>query len=230
MPVRRTRLSAAQQARYLGRAQELIAAGIDCEIPDDWLKNVRSLEISVAPPEGNLLCELPAGGTVYAVTVQLLGLRGNLILEDFTIASEWDSELVALRANGENFYGVGAAFEFTEREVLNHRIEKGIHFRRGDVAEGWVLARGYKPIPDEYPDRMTTVLTLTFTDQFGYDHPARAKAILERSARRKGKWIQGSRSRKPIGVLQTESVSNRTEPLGTSIGVANVSNLRLRPE
>jgi len=230
MPVKRTRLSAVQQARYLGRAQELIAAGIDCEIPHEWHENSRSVEISVAPPQENILRELATGVTAYAIEVRLLGLRGNLVFEDFTIASEWDSDLVALRANGKNLYGVGAAFEFTEREVLNPRIEKGIHFRRGDVAKGWVLARGYKPIPDEYPDRMTTVLTLTFTDQFGYDHPARAKAILERSARRKGKWIQGSRSRKPIGVLQTESVSNRTAPLGTSIGVANVSNLRLRPE
>jgi hypothetical protein len=47
---------------------------------------------------------------------------------------------------------------------------------------GALVASGHRPIPEEYLDRTATELCLTFTDQFGRDHPARAKASLERSA------------------------------------------------
>jgi len=87
--------------------------------------------------------------------------------------------------------------------VLNRRLETGIHLRRrGDVAEGWVVARGYKPIPELYLDRTIEELTLTFTDQFGKVYPERASAILERSADPKGKGVHGSRSQQSIGILQ----------------------------
>jgi hypothetical protein len=77
--------------------------------------------------------------------VYLVAIRGNLILRDFSIASEWDPKLVALSANGRGLYGVGSAFEFVAHEVLNHRFETGIHFRRrGDIAEGWLVASGFK--------------------------------------------------------------------------------------
>ena len=75
-------------------------------------------------------------------------------------------------------YGVGTAFEFTAHEALNHRIENGLHLRRrGDVAEGWLLASDHTPIPDKYRNRMTTELRLRevyvqperFLDHFGVE-------------------------------------------------------------
>jgi LPS sulfotransferase NodH len=85
-----------------------------------------------------------------------------------------------------------------------------MHFRRrGDVAEGWLVASGIKPIPDNYPNRAVMELTLSFTDQFGQPHAAQGQAILERSAQRKEKWMQRSSSQRPIDVPQGESENNR---------------------
>jgi hypothetical protein len=189
LPVTRKQLSSMQRARYLEHALELQSVGIDCDIPDEWLEHSRSLEISVAPPSENILRQLPSGPTACAIQVYLVCLVGNLVLKDFAIASEWDSDLIALTANGRGLYSVGPALEFTEREVLNHRFERGLHFRRcGDIAEGWLVACGVKPIPDKYPNRMRTELTLTFTDQFDQPHAAHAQVVLERSTRQQKRY------------------------------------------
>jgi len=205
MPVKRTRLVRAQQDVYLARAQELQAAGLNCEIPDEWQENSRSLDIFVAPREGNILCEISTGVTAYAIWMQLVALRSNLILQNFRMASEWDSESIALCSARGELYRVGAAFEFTEDETLNHRIERGLHFRRrGEVAEGWLLASGHRPIPEKYPDWITTELRITFTDQFGHDHSARAKATLDRSAPLRDSDFRVRKSQREFEVLRPE--------------------------
>jgi hypothetical protein len=181
MPGKKTRLVWAQQAMYLAQAKELQAAGLDFEIPDEWQENSSNLDIIVFPPEYNILCELPNRVTRYAILMRVVALRSNLILEDFEIASEWDSESIALCGNARGLYRVGHAFQFTEEEALNCRIESGLHFRRrGDVAQGWLLASGLRPIPKKYPDRMITELRITFTDQFEHDYSVQAKASLQR--------------------------------------------------
>ena len=186
MPVKRPQLTRQEQTRYLECAKELQAAGLEIKIPDDWQENSRTLDIFVAPLEGNLLCELSTGVTACAIHVELISLRSNLILKDPRIASDWDSELILLCGDRKGLYRAGAAFQFSAADVLNHRIQNGLRFhRRGDVAEGWIVATSSKPIPDNYRGRMITKLSLTFTDQFGYDHSAQGQAILERSARLK---------------------------------------------
>jgi hypothetical protein len=184
MPKRRTRLSKKQQARYRELALELQTMGVDCEIPEELQEYSRNLDIFGDPPWGNILRELSTGVTECAIWVRLVAPTSNLILENFRIAFERDSELIALSGNARGLYSFGNEFEFTECETLNHRIENGLHLRRpGDVAQGWLLASAHKPIPDKYRNGMITELRLTFTDQFGHDHSAQAKAILERSAR-----------------------------------------------
>jgi len=184
MPKKRLRLNRQEQKRYLACAKELQAAGLDLEIPDEWQENSRSLDIFVASAEGNILCELSTGITACAIHVELVSLRGNLILKNSTIASEWDSELILLCGDKRGLYRAREAFEFTEAEVLNHRIQNGLRLhRRGDLAEGWIVATCRKPVPDKYRDRMITNVSLTFTDQFGLDHSAQGEAILQRSAR-----------------------------------------------
>jgi len=189
-----------QQATYLALGQELQAARLDFGIPDEWHENSRSLDIFVAPREGNLLCELSSGVTACAIYVELVSLSSNLILENSQIASEWDSELIVLCGDQRGMYRVGAAFEFTGEEVLNHRIENGLRFHHcGGVAKGWIVAACRKPIPDKYRSWMITKLSLTFTDQFGHDHSAQAEAILERSARLRD---TGPRERKSQGLFE----------------------------
>src|ERR1700674_68753 len=224
MPVKRTRLVPAQQARYLARAQELQAALLDCEIPGQWQENSRSLDIVVAPPPGNILIELPTGVTACAIWVQLVALSSNLSLENFRIVSEWDSEFIVLCGNQTGLYGVGAAFEFTADEALNHRIENRLHFRRrGDVAEGWLLASDHKPIPDKYRTWMTMELRLTFTDQFGHDDSAQAKATLQRSAcfgnslfraRKSPGLFESGRPENQIRFRETTETTLKSQPHG----------------
>jgi hypothetical protein len=208
MPVKKIRLSPAEKARYLEHVQELQSAGIECDIPEEMFEHRQSLRIDVAPPSENILYELPNGVAAYAIQVYLVALRGNLILRNFAISSEWGSDLVALSANSRGLYSVGPAFEFAANEVLNPRFDTGMHFRRrGDIAEGWLVASSLQPIPDKYPNRIMTELTLTFTDQFGQPHSAQAQAVLERSARRKGRRTLRSRSM-PIGIppINSENV------------------------
>src|SRR5271167_81700 len=101
MPVKKTQLSLQEQARYLVRVQDLQAAGLDCEIPNELQENFHDLDIRVAPHGGNLLCELSTGVTWYAIQVHLVSLRSNLTLESLNVASEWDSELIAACANAK---------------------------------------------------------------------------------------------------------------------------------
>ena len=193
MPIKRTRLSREEQARHLERVQELQAAGLDCEFPNELRENSRDLDILVAPFEGNILCELPLGAAAYAIWTRLTALRSNLRVEDCRIVSDWDLESIVLCQNQRGLYLVGQAISFSEEEVLNRRIENGLCFHhRGDIAEGWVVASSYTPIPEKYRDRTVTKLGLTFTDQFGHDYSAHAEAALQRRS-----YVKNSVSRVP---------------------------------
>jgi hypothetical protein len=110
-------------------------------------------------------------------------LRSNVRVENCTIVSVWELESIVLCGSERGLYRGGHAVDFTEDEVLNRRIENGLRFHRcGDVAEGSLVASGYTSIPGEYRDWKITTLNLTFTDQFGHDHSARADAALQKSA------------------------------------------------
>jgi hypothetical protein len=206
MPIKKTQLSRERQAMYLVWAQELQAAGLDCEVPNDLQENYHDLDIFVAAPAENILCELPSGATAYAIWAHLIALSSNLRLENCKIVSEWDLESTVLCQNQKGLYRVGHAVNFTEEEVLNHRIENGLHFHHpGEVAEGWVVASGLRPIPDKYRNWMIRELCLTFTDQYGHDFSARAKATLHRSAR---SMNSDSRVRKSPGAFEVENTGN----------------------
>jgi hypothetical protein len=195
MPIRKARLSRAEEARYLAAAQQLQAAELGCEIPGAWLENSRALDIMVNPPHENFLRELRYGQVGYAVFVRLIARRGGLILEDFLIASGWDSDLIPLRAKEKDLYCFTPSFDFVWDEVLNHRIENRLRFHhRGDMAEGWLLAIGHKPIPDKYRNWMSAPFDVTFADQFGDNHLVSGEACVERSARQKDIGVRPGKS------------------------------------
>jgi len=208
MPIKKARLSLLEQARHRIGIQELRDAGVDCELSDELQTNTSpDLDILVAPPAGNILCELSSGITAYAILVKLIAVRSNIRVEDCRIVSPWDCESIALWVNERGQYCVGEGVSFPEDLVLNHRIENGLHFHdRGDVAEGWLVASGYRPIPGEYRDWQITTLSLTFTDQFGHDHVAQAEAILQRSGILKDSnlRVRNSRGVFEVGHPETE--------------------------
>lgn len=184
MPIKKARLSGEEQAKHLARVEELRAAGLDCELPNELQEKIfHDLDIFVAPRGENILCELRSGVTAYAILVRLIALVSNLRLENCGIVSDWDAESIMLCRSQRGLYCVESACLFTEAQALNRRIENGLRFHhRGDGAEGWLVASGHKPIPDKYRDCMITTLSLTFTDQFGHDYSAHAEAMLQRSA------------------------------------------------
>jgi hypothetical protein len=133
------------------------------------------------PYEQNILCQSPSGITACAILVHLVGLKSNLILENFSIATAWDSYLTALPCNPEGGVRTKYGLDFTNEETLNGKIADGLRLNRRDVFEGWVAATGLASIPAEYKNWMITRLKLTFTDQFGHEYCAEADAILQRS-------------------------------------------------
>lgn len=203
MPIKRVQLNRQQEAKYRALVRDLQTAQLICAVPGEREdeEKLHELDIFVAPPEGNILCELSSGVTAYAIWVQLVALGSNLRLENCEIVSDWDSESIVLWHSERGLYRVESAINLTDAEVLNHRIENGLRFHhRGDGAEGWLVASGLKPIPEKYGDRMITKLGLTFTDQFGHDYPAQAEAILQRSAHLRN---SDSRVRKSPGLFET---------------------------
>ncbi len=220
MPIRRSRPSRAD----LAAAQELQRAGLIPRIPAEWLETSSALNIQIAPPYANVVCQLPNGSTFYAILARLLSRRGGSILEDFDIASARDSDLRPLYTEENEPYRFGRAFDFPWDEVLNHRIEKGLRFhRRGDLAEGWLLAVGHRPIPGKYPDRMAVALDTAFTDQFGDHQYARAEAFVERSARREELSSQPRKSPGLFEPLVSEArVGIYEKRAGTVTGPAEV--------
>jgi hypothetical protein len=148
----------------------------------------------------------PLWFTAYAVWVHLTALRSNLRLEYCEIVSDWDTESILLCQSRKGLYRVGDACEFTEGDVLNHRIENGLCFHnRGDVAEGWLVASGHVPIPEKCRNWMTMELCITFSGQLGQDHSAHAQAFLLRSARLRN---SDARVRKSPGLFEIGNPGN----------------------
>ena len=50
MPTIKTRLSRAEESQHLARANELLAEGVDCEIPEESQESVCGLEIAIGSP------------------------------------------------------------------------------------------------------------------------------------------------------------------------------------
>jgi hypothetical protein len=53
------------------------------------------------------------------------------------------------------------------------------------MVEGWIVAAGLRPIPDEYRHGVIVPFELTFSDQFGQEISQRSQLSVSRSAKRK---------------------------------------------
>ncbi len=184
MSVRDPRLSRTQQAKYLPCLQQMQSEGIDVEIPEDWEEASRALDIELAPPSESIVFESPTGGTYYAVCVRLVALRSGLTLVGWDIATSWDDEI-----EPESFNSAGPIYtlgrqEYRPCEVLNQKIESNLFLRRGQIAEGWILANGLRPIPPQFDDHSIAPFEVRFFDQFHCAHPAQGTLSVSRRAPR----------------------------------------------
>jgi hypothetical protein len=191
MPIRRLSLSRAQLGRHRSAAQRLRASGLDVEIPEELQEDARAMDIHIAPPHINIVRQLSNGTVAYVIWVQLVALWARVILQDFRLAAAWDPDLMPLTDDGKGLYSFQKGFDYSRGEVLNHRLERPLFLHhRGDLVEGLLLATGLEPIPDAYQNSMGVLLEVSFMDQFKNDHPARAYAFVERSARQKARGLR----------------------------------------
>jgi hypothetical protein len=172
MSVRESRLSREKEARYADRLRQLHAEGIDVELPEELEENSRALDIQLAPPSESIVYETSRGGLYYAIPVRLLALQSGLTLTDWDMTTGWDDQIVAESYDdGSPIYRLGDQ-EYQPCQVLNQKIERNLTLRRGQIAEGWILASGLRPIPPQYHDCFTAPFEVRFFDQFGCAHPA----------------------------------------------------------
>jgi hypothetical protein len=168
MAIRKHRLSRQEEATYLVCLRQLQAEGHDVEISEEWRENAPAMDIEVGAPWENMVFELRSGGTgYYAIWLRLVAKRAGVILLDYDITSDWDDQILLLNIDVGNPRCKLGWFEIERSEILNSRIENYIRFpHRGDMVEGWVLASGLRPIPQQYREGTRVPFQLTFRDQF----------------------------------------------------------------
>jgi hypothetical protein len=83
------------------------------------------------------------------------------------LSTNYDEQIVPASFNDRDpLWNLGSQV-CQQCEVLNSRIEKNLVLRRGEIAEGWLLATGIAPIPAQYSNFVVVEFQLTFWDQFG---------------------------------------------------------------
>src|SRR5205814_1564884 len=143
MPTYKPRLTRNEEARYLQVAQDIAAAGSRVDIPQRWLENARCLRVTVARSPESLIYQLSPVKVLYVLRLHLLPER-SVTLQEFEITTAWDLDVSSCYPDGRDLYRFAPGLDFEFKEVLNHRIEKGLRLRRGDIQEGWLLAMGFK--------------------------------------------------------------------------------------
>jgi len=149
MSTYKPRLTRREQARYLEVAQDLAAAGARIDIPPECIEEACCLRLAIAPSPESMIYQLSPSKVLYVFRLRLFAER-TVAVEDFEVATTWDPDIFPCYPDGHQLYRFGPALDFDIKEVLNHRIDEVLRFRRGDVREGWLLAMGNRPVPEGY--------------------------------------------------------------------------------
>jgi len=181
MPIRKSRLSREEQRQCLASLRDRQARGFNVVIPRQ-LERACVLDIIIAGSPESLITQLSPTIVLYALLVRLVAERSGTV-QEFEVAASWDPGIFPCYPKGRTPYRFARGLEFNVKEVLNDRIERDLGFRRGDVREGWLLAMGNQPVPEEYGPGTPAPLELRLFDQFGQSQGERATLLVERSAR-----------------------------------------------
>jgi hypothetical protein len=149
MPTYKPKLTHREQARYLEVAQDLAAAGERIDIPPEWIEEACCLRLTIAPSPGSMIYQLSPSTVLYVFRLRLFAER-TVAVQDFEVAATWDPDIFPCYSNDRQLYRFAPGLDFDSTEVLNHRIDEVLRFRRGDVREGWLLAMGNRPVPEGY--------------------------------------------------------------------------------
>jgi hypothetical protein len=180
MPTYKPELTLREQGKYLSIARELQAAGTKVDIPDEWQENARFLRVTFAGAPESLITQLSPMIVLYAFRVRILA-EHCVILQEFEVVTRWDPGIFSCYSQGRTPYRFGPGLDFDVKEVLNDRIERDLRFRRGDMREGWLLAMGNKPVPEEYGPGRPAPVEIRFFDQFWQSQVASCILAVERS-------------------------------------------------
>jgi hypothetical protein len=180
MPMRKTRLSKQETAKYLACAGELRDAGLIAETPLEWKGNSGSLDIQVAPPPDSVVSVLANGIACYAILVRLLS-RSSLTLQDCQITSSVDDQIALDSFDGQEQVVDFGGHLYQRSDILNRRLESGLRVGCGQVVEGWILALGLRPIPASLGDFSLVPCQLTFWNLFGREFQADANLSVLRA-------------------------------------------------
>jgi len=197
MPIRRSHLSQEERREVLASLRDRQARGFKVVIPG-WLEWPRSLDIITAGSPESLIIQLSPSIVLYIFRVRLVAER-SVTLQEFEVATRWDPGVFPCYAEGHTPYRFAPGLDFDVKEVLNDRIERGLHFRRGDIREGWLLAMGNIPVPEEHGLGRPAPVEVRLFDQFWQPHIANTTLAVERSTR-----TRKSSSRHGLGLYERE--------------------------
>ena len=104
--------------KYIACLTQLPTAGCDVRIPGECKEESPVLDIQIASPVENRICELATGDVAYAIWLRLVALRAGVILGAFQLASGWDPDLTPLSPGKEGRYFFAPGFDFPSEEVV----------------------------------------------------------------------------------------------------------------
>jgi hypothetical protein len=194
---------------HLARAKAMRAAGVELEIPAEWL-DCEPLIIRTGDVMIERVFDAPGGNAGYSLWVDLLA-QTAITLMDCQISSPWDDQIIMDESiKDPQFHEVN----IREFQVLNERLENGLSLRPGQRVQGRIVASGLLPIPDRYTTGSRAECTLLFVDQYDVPFSREISLSVERMAKPKPGVYQAS------GGLYAGSPQQQRENIGQA------SNLR----
>ena len=206
MPFRQSRLSREKQVTYLHCLEQLQAEGRDVEIPEEWRETAERRDVEIMLSSESIVFEPARGGIYYAALARITALRSGLTLVHCEISTSWDDQIVAETFDERNLIYKFGRQEYRAKEVLNQKIEHNLFLRRGQIAEGWILASGLRPIPAEYGDHSTARFELRLCDQFETEYAAEGTLSVLRKLRQ-----QHTRVGRGTGLYEPDAIGKPSE-------------------
>ncbi len=207
MPTRKSRLNRAEQARYFAAMQDLHAAGLDVDIPEEWLQEAPLLDVTVATSPASVAFDLPNAGVGYAIYLRLVARQSALVLPHYQVTTKWDDEISLLNVDEHSPICRLGWMTYSRSDLLNEGLDTPLRFNyRGQMIEGTILATGLQPLPAAYRTGILVGVRLTFADSLGHEIDVEAELYVNRTAKRNTVVRLGSGLYEPLAQRETDAV------------------------
>jgi hypothetical protein len=209
MPRTRWTLTTAEKDEYLARAKWLASAGAAIEISEPASQPSALIISQYGPEFHNIIINLRPGRIVVIVGVRLLAARTGITVCDCAYTLPWKGpELFLWNAPEGSTYRLAKGLEFSQDEVLNHRIEERMPLRCGQPVEGVLIATGFAPLPEQCRHGTPVKVGLRFMDQFDNEFPL---GVELRVNRRVGGMQKLARPRECGGLFESQKFNIENE-------------------